>query len=205
MPKPGRKRKPAPVTLPGAHGRIVEMVHMQDPFEKPGVTAPVMRAVNHSPLDYLLARGRLHGASETAEDGQARHIAGTRLQGLYERAGGSGAGAIDYSKIRVDVSMRYSGTPAYQAEALHELAAIRKAVGQADYGMLHAICCEQVPFMAWVNSQWPAAGRGTRLEAYEKLRLGLDSLIRYFGVAVGRQSAIRAEVIHISPIEENMT
>jgi hypothetical protein len=204
MPKPGRKRKPAPVTLPGAQGRIVETVMLDDPFEAPGVKAPVMRAVNHNPLTYLMHRDRLHGPGETKDDAEARVIAGTRLQGIYERAGGSGAGAIDYSKIRVDVSMRYSGTPAYQAEALQELAAIRKAVGQADYGMLHAICCEQVPFMAWVNSQWPAAGRGTRLEAYEKLRLGLDSLIRYFGIAIGRQSAIRAEVIHISPMEENM-
>lgn len=204
MPKPGRKRKPAPVTLPGAQGRIVETVMLDDPFEAPGVKAPVMRAVNHSPLDYLLARGRLHGASETAEDGQARHIAGTRLQGLYERAGGRGAGAIDYSAIRVDVSFRYGGTPESQAIALSELGAIQRQLGADDYRMLHAICCEQVPFMVWCNAQWPQAGRQTRLEAYEKLRLGLDSLIRYFGVAVGRQSAIRAEVIHISPIEENM-
>ena len=187
----GRKRKKAPVTLPGANGRQVEIVQLQDPYAEPGKTAPVARAINHRPLDYLLARGRLHSPAETVEDGQARHIAGTRLQGIYERAGGRGAGAIDYSRVRVDVSMNYSGTPEGQAIALSELGAIRKAVGEADYGMLHAVCCEQVPFMVWVQSQWPGAGRRTRLDAYERLRLGLDGLIRYFGVAVGGRSQIR--------------
>ena len=90
--RPGRKRKEKLVTIAGADGRIVESVRVQDPYEKPGTMADVRRAINHSPLDYLLARGRLHDASETVEDGQARHIAGTRLQGLYERAGGRGAG-----------------------------------------------------------------------------------------------------------------
>ena len=194
----GRKRKAKPVSLPGAGGRIVETVMMDDPFD--GITrkSPVLRAVNHSPLDYLLARGRLQGVTEAREDGEARHRAGTRLQGLYERAGGRGAGAIDYSKIRVDVSMSYSGTPESQAIALSELGAIRKKLGAADYGMLHAICCEGVPFMVWVNSQWPSAGRQTRLDAYDKLRLGLDNLVNYFGVAVGGRSRIRAHRVTIS-------
>jgi len=203
MPKPGRKRKPAPVTLPGAQGRIVEMVHMQDPFEKPGVTAPVMRAVNHSPLDYLLARGRLHGASETAEDGQARHIAGTRLQGLYERAGGSGAGAIDYGKIRVDTSIIYCGSAQSQVDALSELAVIRKKIGNFNYRMLHSICGEQVSFSVWVEREWPGAGRRTRLDAYQILRDGLDALMLHFGVAVGSKSGIKAWVKSEQVVETN--
>lgn len=200
----GRKKKPKPVTLPGAHGRIVETVMLDDPFEAPGVKASVMRAVNHSPLDYLLTRGRLQSAAEDGEDGQARHIAGTRLQGLYERAGGRGAGAIDYARVKVDVSFRYGGTPEGQAVALSELGAIRRAIGQADYDMLHAICCEQIPFMAWVNRQWPQAGRGTRLDAYQRLRDGLDGLVRYFGVAVGRKSEIRTFHVKQSTGAENM-
>lgn len=202
--KSGRKRKPKPVTLPGAQGRIVETVMLDDPFEAPGVKAPVSRAVNHSPLDYLLARGRLQGPQETAEDGQARHIAGTRLQGIYERAGGRGAGAIDYSRVKVDVSFSYSGTPEGQTIALSELAAIRRDIGQDDFAMLHAICCEQIPFMAWCNAQWPQAGRQTRLDAYERLRLGLDGLIGYFGLAVGRKSQIRVFHVKESTGEESM-
>ena len=204
MAKPGRKPKKKPVSLAGAAGRIVEVVKGDDPFDPLGKPLEVVRAVNHSPLDYLLARGRLHSANETAEDGQARHIAGTRLQGLYERAGGRGAGAIDYGRVKVDTSMNYAGTPEAQAIALSELGAIRKAVGEADYGMLHAVCCEQLPFMVWVNSQWPGAGRRTRLDAYERLRLGLDGLIRYFGVAVGGRSQIRADRVTLSTGQEIM-
>lgn len=185
--KTGRKRKPPPITLPGAQGRIVETVMMQDPFEPPGVVAPVQRAVNHSPLDYLLARGRLHGPHEKADDGHARHIAGTRLQGIYEDAGGRGAGAIDYGRVKVDISGSFTGTPEFQVAALSELAAIRRHLGPGDYDMLHAICCEQVSFMAWVETQWPQAGRQTRLDAYERLRSGLDCLMDYFGVATGAE------------------
>lgn len=188
MRKPGRKTKKKPVTLPGAQGRLVESVKVQDPYGLPGEIAIVSRAVNHSPLDYLLARGRLHSAAETAEDGQARHIAGTRLQGIYESAGGRGAGAIDYSRVKVDVSASYSGTPEFQVAALSELAAIRTRLGAADYDMLHAICCEQIGFMLWVDSRRPHAGRQTRLEAYDALRCALDALVRYFGVAIGRKS-----------------
>ena len=197
--RPGRKRKGKPVTIAGADGRKIETVKVQDPYGLPGVTADVKRAINHSPLDYLLARGRLHDASETAEDGQARHIAGTRLQGLYERAGGRGAGAIDYARVKVDVSMSYSGTPEGQAIALSELAAIRNDLGANDYDMLHKVCCEQVPFMAWVERTWPGAGRQTRLDAYERLRLALDNLVGYFGVAVGKKSSIRAFHMEQSP------
>lgn len=187
----GRKRKPKPVTLPGAQGRIVETVMLDDPFEAPGVKAPVSRAVNHSPLDYLLARGRLQGPQETAEDGQARHIAGTRLQGIYERAGGRGAGAIDYGKIRVDTSFIFSGATERQVIALSELAAIRRIVGDFNYRMLHTICGEQVSFSIWVDREWPGAGRTTRLDAYDRLRDGLDALMNYFGVAVGGKSRLK--------------
>ena len=129
---------------------------------------------------------------------------GARLRFAYLERDQDGAGAIDYPKVRVDTSMHYSGTPEAQAIALSELGAIRKAVGEADYGMLHAVCCEQVPFMVWVNSQWPGAGRQTRLDAYERLRLGLDGLIRYFGVAVGGRSQIRADRVTLSTGQEIM-
>lgn len=204
MAKPGRKPKKKPVTLPGAAGRVVEVVKVDDPFDPLGKPLEVMRATNHSPLVYLMQRDRLHGPGETRDDAEARVIAGTRLQGLYERAGGRGAGAIDYARVKVDVSMHYSGTPEGQAIALSELGAIRKAVGEADYGMLHSVCCEQVPFMVWVNKQWPGAGRRTRLDAYERLRLGLDSLIRYFGVAVGGRSQIRVSRETLSTGQEMM-
>jgi len=192
MAKPGRKRKKQPITLAGANGRIIEAVEVQDPFERPGIMAKVSRATNHSPLDYLLARGRLESPGDRADSGQARHIAGTRMQGIYERAGGRGAGAIDYSRVKVDVSMIYRGTPDQQAEALSELAAIRAKIGAHDYAMLHAICCEQVNFMDYVNGQFPQAGRQTRLDAYARLREALDGLIGYFGVAVGKFSTIKA-------------
>lgn len=189
----GRKRKPKPVTLAGAMGRITEVVTVADPYDaKP---LQVLRATNHSPLDYLLARGRLDAPGDKPDSGQARHIAGTRMQGIYERAGGRGAGAIDYSRTKVDVSMIYTGTPDKQAEALSELAAIRRQIGAQDYAMLHAVCCEQVPFLRWVDRNWPDAGRRTRLDAYARLRDALDGLIGYFGVAVGRPSRIRAEAL----------
>lgn len=181
----GRKRKARPVTVAGAMGRVTSIVRVQDPYERPGVLAEVTRAISHSPLDYLLARGRLHGSNETPEDGQARHVAGTRMQGIYEDAGGRGAGAIDYGRLKVDISGNFTGTPEFQIEALSELAAIRRHLGASDYDMLHAVCCEQINFMTWVNSQWPGAGRETRLDAYSRLRSGLDSLMDYFGVAIG--------------------
>ena len=197
----GRKRK-KPVTLAGAMGRITEIVTVADPYDaKP---LQVLRATNHSPLDYLLARGRLDAPGDKPDSGQARHIAGTRMQGIYERAGGRGAGAIDYAAVRVDTSMVFVGTPDRQAEALSELAAIRREIGAEDYAMLHAICCEQIPFMRWVDGQFPSAGRKTRVEAYSRLRGALDGLIGYFGVAIGKLSTTRAYRAHVVP-EQDLT
>lgn len=198
--KAGRKPKPKPVTLPGAQGRQVEIVQLQDPFELPGKLAPVARAVNHSPLDYMLARDRLHGAGEAKEDGEARHRAGTRLQGIYERAGGAGARAIDYTRVRVDTSLNYAGTPEAQAIALKELGAIRSEVGEERYDLLHAVCCEQISLFQWLN---PSYRREDKLQAYLSLQQALDGLMAYFGVAVGKRSDIR--VFHVEQFtgEEN--
>ncbi len=181
----GRKAKPAPVTLPGAMGRQVEIVDVQDPYEGGAKTTKAMRAVNHSPLDHMLARKRLQGPGEVEEDGLARHRAGTRLQAIVERAGARGAGAIDYSRVKVDVFMHYEGTPEGQAAALKQLRDIGLYLGERHYLMLRAVCGDGRSFYDVVAQFYPHTGWSCRMDCYQEFRDALDSLISYFGIAVG--------------------
>ena len=182
----GRKPKPAPITLPGAMGRQIVTAAVDDPMEW-GKKRDVEQVVTSSPLSYLLHRDRLHKAPETLEDGYRRYEAGQRMRLIYERGGGRGAGAIDYAKTKVDVSLRYEGAPESQTRALHEMAVIHRKLGDKLFWMLHAICCEETSFFKWLRVEWPVPGRLTKLEAYADPRAGLDALIEHFGVARGRE------------------
>ena len=119
-----------------------------------------------------------------------------------QRAIASQVLAASESLRRTDLLL--SRLPDKQAEALSELAAIRRQIGAQDYAMLHAVCCEQIPFMRWVEGQFPDAGRQTRLDAYARLRDALDGLVGYFGVAVGKFSTVRAYRAPLVP-EQDLT
>lgn len=174
-------------------GRQVEIVEVQDPYEGGAKTIRAMRAVNHSPLDHMLARDRLHGPGEAPEDGLARHRAGTRLQSIYERAGARGAGAIDYSRVKVDVSMHYEGTPEGQAAALKQLRDIGRWLGDRHYRMLRALCGEGRTFFAIVAEFYPHDGWSCRMDCYAEVREALNGLIYYFGIAAGRERRFHVE------------
>lgn len=181
----GRKRK-SKVTLPGMGGAVVEKVAVDDPYN-PGKTETVNRVMNRTAIERIHGRGRLAGRGDTIDDANARLRAAVRLLGIWETAGGRGAGAVDYSAIKVDVSFSYDGTPEWQSAALKDMVRIRAFVGPYGFRMLEAIVIDNTNFMEWVEKEYPQAGHRTRLDAYQDLRNALDRLIEYFGQAVGRQ------------------
>jgi len=189
MKRTGRKRKKPVTVAPGMGGRSVETVDLPDPFE-PHKLAPAQRVAQQAPIDRVFKRGRLANRNENPRLALLRLDAAKELQAIWERAGGKGAGAIDYSRVKVDTSFRYDGTPQTQAHALHMLAAIHKAIG-ADHALrLQSIICIGHGFYEVGREIAGWAMHGQRaLDEYQALRDGLDRLIAFFGWTVRNRTA----------------
>lgn len=188
---------------PGYDGRMeAAPAIVADPYE-PGKTVEVQRNIAASPLTAIFARGRLQGEHDSADDAEARYVAGQRFRALYERAEMGGARAIDYSRAKVDTSFAYRGIPESAGEAMRELAAIAKAIGDR-FTILHGIIGEEVRFMAWADRD--AGGQAStthRLDCYQRLRDALDALIWHWGVAKGRASApMRSDRLDSFPVSD---
>ena len=184
------RRKSPTVTVPGMGGRIVELVKVDDPYEK-GKKSDALKAVTVSPLHYLHSRKRLEAEGEKEGSGDARYQAGIRLRETYETAGAVGARAIDYTRVKVDTSFRWGGTPVGQMQALRELGEARKFIGDRRFGVLQAVVCDEINFLDWLRTVDPEPSRRVRLWGYQHLRSGLDRLVEFYGVAVGPERARR--------------
>ena len=190
----GRKRKPSPITLPGQQGRLVELVEVDDPYEVGG-RLTVVKNVSTSPLDHLYARGRLCTADESEQDAYARKLAGEWVRVQYERSELSDAKAIDYSQVKVDVSFSYGGLSESKAESLQILKRLADHIGRTHYRIVYEVCGREVGIDDYLRAEAPARepGRNDRLKAYQALREGLDMVIDFRGVAVGRGWKMRAQ------------
>jgi hypothetical protein len=178
-----KRKKPKPVSLPvvGRSGNIeIYMVEMPDPFE-PDKKLMVAKNIATHPLDHLRARNAV------THDQKA---AGDRFLALYEAAEIGGAKAIDYSRVKVDVSFEHKGLDPKTSEAIDQLEAIRAIVGRRSYRLLwDVIGRRQSPYQIAAQIDQSSVGsRRTREFLMTALRNALDDLIAHFDVvAIGRK------------------
>lgn len=178
------KRKKKSITLPlVGFGRNIEVhiVEVADPYE-PAKKLTVAKNVNTHPLDHLLSRELISADQKSAGDAFLK---------LYERAEIGGAQAIDYSRVKVDVSFQHRGLDPAASSAIDELEEIRGVVGKRAYGMLwevigrrrstHDLACE-------IDGVFPQ--QRTKRFILDTLRCALDDLAEHFQVyARGRGRA----------------
>lgn len=189
----GNRRKKRPVSVAGNNGKIeIEFTQVPDPYE-PGKMLDVAKNVRVHPLDALRARDRINDAQKAAGD---------RFLAIYDRAEIGGARAIDYSRVKVDVSFEHRGLDPGVAVATDELIAIRRQIGKRPYALLCRVIGERISLRTMASAvdahdrqlkhlDWPS--RDTVSHMYRSLQEALDDLADHFGVAKGvEKSTIRA-------------
>lgn len=178
-----KRKKPKSISLPvvGRSGNIeIHMVEVSDPYE-PDKKLMVAKNVATHPLDHLFAREAI------TRDQKA---AGDRFLGLYEDAEIGGARAIDYSRVKVDISFEHKGLDPRSGQAIDELDAIRAIVGRRSYQLLwDVIGRRQSPHQIAAEMDQALVGsRRTREFLLTSLRHALDDLTAHFDVvALGRK------------------
>lgn len=178
-----RKKKAVSVATVGRSGNVeIQMVEVEDPFES-GKKLVVAKNVFTHPLDHLRARNAITHDQKTAGD---------RFLALYEQAEIGGARAIDYSRVKVDVSFEHKGLDPKVGRAIDQLEEIRAIVGRRSFVLLwDVIGRRRSPHQLAAEIDGAAlASRRTREFLMMTLRHALDDLISHFGlVAQGRRRA----------------
>lgn len=184
MARRGRKKAdivlPMHISRPAGNGPIIIAGTVPDPYE-PGKTLGVVKNARSSAVDALNARKRL-GPPELAE---ARLRAAKTFMGIFEDAMIGGASAVDYGRVKVDVSFRYSGIADHTLCAIHALADVRRAL-RRHYELVEAVCgvglsLEEIA----TRMRGGPPSRRYKLALAQTLRDGLDKLADHFGVAHG--------------------
>ena len=183
------RRKLRPVTLPpGFNGDIdLQMVDMPDPFE-PSKTIRIVKNTRTHPLDHLHAKGQIT---------DAQLAAGNRFLQLFEDAEIGGARAIDYERVKVDISFQHAGISPDVARAIEELKAVERSLGKRTYLITRMIIGQRItPFeLAREKDRCEIPSRRTREYFTARFRDILDELADHFGSARGpERSTIR--VVH---------
>ena len=195
MSKSGRKRKPKPITVATGQSLnlLVRPTEVDDPYET-GKPLIVMKNMRVTSLDFIHSRGRLGHLDniEHKHQANARKLAGDKFQGIFEQAQIGGAKAFDYSALKVDTSFVHRGIDESVMIAVATLSAIRTDVGKHYFDLLwHIIGLNRSIFdLASSHDGNGISSRETRRELYHELRLALDALIDFFGVAKGRAPSI---------------
>ena len=157
---------------------------MDNPYDVGPSKIVVMKNVRTSPIEHLFNRGRL-GPEETAF---ARLLAAREYNRIWHQAEIGGARAIDYSRVKVDISFSYRGVPTEALEAITTLAAIRRRLGR-HYGLVEAVCGAGRGIYP-VSEERAGGNHPSRWAVKDTTRQlcdGLDGLIAFFGVASGRE------------------
>ncbi len=180
------RRNNKPVTLPpGFNGDIdLQMVDVPDPFE-PSKTIRVAKNTKVHPLDFLHNNGRID---------DAQFEAGNKFLLIYERAEIGGAQAIDYSRVKVDVSFSHSGLSPDVAVAVTELGEIKCELGRKSYELACRVIGGRVSLsrIAGEVDKNEDPSWKTRGFVNQRIKEVLDELCIYFGSAVGPRSKIRS-------------
>lgn len=132
--------------------------------------------VRESAVSVLAARGYL-------DEAQVR--AATRFRALWERLGGSGAGALDYSREPVDGGPARDPINERQMEAGRELARCRAILGLRGYALVGKVCGQGHSLME-IGSI-----RRERDTAADNLRGLLDDLAVMWGYRTDAHRVVR--------------
>ena len=114
-----------------------------------------------------------HSSQTKVEEYQVR--AANEFRRLYERSGGSGVKAFDYTKDPVDGGNVSDGITEGRMDAAKKLKAAHSTLGYAGYSLIQATCGE----LLWLKDQYPTRYQQNR--ALDDLKLGLDVLAELWG------------------------
>lgn len=176
MKRPGRKRR-APVTLAGG----VAMIEIDNPLYQrahdgaAGNERKIRAAYNprESFVGFLYFKGKI---------GDAEKLAGDRIRQAYEAMGGAGAGAIDYTRTRVDGGRIAEPLSERQLSAGQFLKSVRGWLGPAGHEITIRLAGEGC---------WPrdlAPGDTARQQYYSmRLRECLETCAERLGYATRKR------------------
>ena len=188
MARTGRKNNPKQVSLAEAGGAQFIEIEVDAPFAK-GKRERVKAVFRPKTMEWFAANGHLKEPGEAVDGTESRMIAYRKFCSIHDSAD-TGAAGIDYSRIKVDTSPRYDGTPARVAEAISELTAIGRAIGYAQKGLLERIMGGEYA-VADLALAYRCRNCNAHTMLYADIRSALDGLLEYFGVARGRQNVTK--------------
>ena len=157
----------------------IGFAEVKDPYQ-PDHQMTVAKNVRANGIEWLYHRGRLRDnpRDKTDQSDRPRKAAADRYQGIWERAQ-SHASAIDYSRVKVDMSHAYAlGLTQEVTEALQELSRCRVALGPYEPLLTHLCALGGSVRDLDVHYNRDVAGW---------LRVALDRLIVLWGVAEGQR------------------
>jgi len=180
MARSGAKRR-VRVTLPG--GRAAEIVDVENPYG--GRADRVQRVVDTSAIGRMYARGVLKAPKEQQRAADGRLWAANELSATFGRAGAGGAQAIDYSRVKVDISWRDYSTPASQAAAVQKLLRIHAKTGDRLFKMLESLVLRNETLKRYCETEYGTFAESRRGAVYQDVRDALDMVADVFGTAHG--------------------
>lgn len=169
-----RDRKPTLASTAACAGVEIQSVTVRDPYD--GRDLVVAKNVRTHPLDHMAARGRLSAAQKAAGD---------RFLAIWDRSQIGGARAIDYSRLRVDVSFAHSGLDASVAAATDHLRAICRDIGKRAYRLLVLVIGGRMAVFDLARRLDGTVDDHEARHVSACLREALDDLADHFGVAKG--------------------
>lgn len=200
--KQRKPKKAKKVTLAaGANGDIkLATVQVSDPFE-PHKQLSVTKNIKVHPLDTMLERGLLKdprsSKREDSPSSASRYEAGQRFLQIFERSQIGSVQAIDYERVKVDVSYVHRGLEDSVIAATAELTSIRSYIGSRPYSLLRTLIGERRSAHALAVEAPGGAMERQIWYINQCIRDALDDLIECFGVARGPDWArIRAQFIN---------
>jgi len=149
MAKAGRKRKPKPeaetaLATIGHSKAHVEIIDIDNPYfnaaqeGESGNVKKIRAAVNmmESPAAHWLHKGLI----DVAEYRAASHF-----RSLFERAGGTGAKAMDFTREKVDGGGFITPISDSRIDATNKLAELHGVIGHDGFGLMTTLCGQCTP------------------------------------------------------------
>jgi hypothetical protein len=190
-----KRRKGKPVTLAEARPGIeVVQVQVADPYD--GKPLTVSKNARVHPLDHMASRGRLTDAQK---------VAGDRFLEIFDSSQIGGAQAIDYSRVKVDVSFVYRGLDEGAMQATDELSAICRALGKRAYTLLVRIIGHRLGVFDLARQSNGHVDRKLANHLSDSIKEALDDLSEHFGSATGKAKPQQPYVRVIQPFRGKIT
>lgn len=141
---------------------------------------PAMIQAIMNPRESPIAWYFKHRSQTKVEEYHVR--AANEFRRLYERSGGSGVKAFDYTKEPVDGGNTSDGITEGRMDAAKKLKAAHDILGYSGFSLIQSTCGE----LLWINEQH--ATRRAQDYAMTELKRGLEVLAEYWGYKSRSQS-----------------